>query len=245
MIDKTKTNIQEKIGKLDSSEAYSTFVTELNNFKMDLSKRLKETVDNIGSTLSGKATELTKEVQEKINGYVGDKTKELTDKATDELKKKIIETTNDFSKNFLETGENAIGGGVDNLKGNSSSSLASAIKFGYKDYLMLFTFISISVNDKPILNRTADVIQMNITNAKTSNGATYQHMLTKDDGSNFRMSQAKTYVAVHASVDVDMLFMNMDFFTNILSDAENGVTTEVDGDFTPAAKLQYNGLSGY
>ena len=245
VIDKTKTNIQEKIGKLDSSEAYSTFVTELNNFKMDLSKRLKETVDNIGSTLSGKATELTKEVQEKINGYVGDKTKELTDKATDELKKKIIETTNDFSKNFLETGENAIGGGVDNLKGNSSSSLASAIKFGYKDYLMLFTFISISVNDKPILNRTADVIQMNITNAKTSNGATYQHMLTKDDGSNFRMSQAKTYVAVHASVDVDMLFMNMDFFTNILSDAENGVTTEVDGDFTPAAKLQYNGLSGY
>ena len=59
------------------------------------------------------------------------------------------------------------------------------------------------------------------------------------------MSQAKTYVAVHASVDVDMLFMNMEFFTNILSDAENGVTTEVDGDFTPAAKLQYNGLSGY
>lgn len=245
VINTTKTNIQGKLSKLDPEKAYSTFVTELNNFKMDLTKRLKETVDNIGSKLSGKATELTKEVQEKINGYVGDKTKELTDKATDELKKKIIETTNDFSKNFLETGENAIGGGVDNLKGNSSSSLASAIKFGYKDYLMLFTFISISVNDKPILNRTADVIQMNITNAKTSNGATYQHMLTKDDGSEFRMSQAKTYVAVHASVDVDMLFMNMDFFTNILSDAENGVTTEVDGDFTPAAKLQYNGLSGY
>lgn len=245
VIDNTKTNIQEKISNPDPKKAYSTFVTELNNFKMDLTKRLKEAVDNIGSTLSGKATELTKDVQEKINGYVGDKTKELTDKATDELKKKIIETTNDFSKNFLETGENAIGGGVDNLKGNSSSSLASAIKFGYKDYLMLFTFISISVNDKPILNRTADVIQMNITNAKTSNGATYQHMLTKDDGSKFRMSQAKTYVAVHASVDVDMLFMNMEFFTNILSDAENGVTTEVDGDFTPAAKLQYNGLSGY
>lgn len=245
VIKNTKSTIQEKIGNLDPSKAYSTFVTELNNFKMGLTKRLKEAVDNIGSTLSGKATELTKEVQKKINGYVGDKTKELTDKATDELKKKIIETTNDFSKNFLETGENAIGGGVDNLKGNSSSSLASAIKFGYKDYLMLFTFISISVNDKPILNRTADVIQMNITNAKTSNGATYQHMLTKDDGSEFRMSKAKTYVAVHASVDVDMLFMNMDFFTNILSDAENGVTTEVDGDFTPAAKLQYNGLSGY
>lgn len=245
VINTTKDKIQKKLRGLDPEKAYSTFVTELNNFKMDLTKRLKETVDNIGSTLSGKATELTKKVQEKINGYVGDKTKELTDKATDELKKKIIETTNDFSKNFLETGENAIGGGVDNLKGNSSSSLASAIKFGYKDYLMLFTFISISVNDKPILNRTADVIQMNITNAKTSNGATYQHMLTKDDGSKFRMSQAKTYVAVHASVDVDMLFMNMDFFTNILSDAENGVTTEVDGDFTPAAKLQYNGLSGY
>lgn len=245
VINTTKDKIQEKLRGLDPEKAYSKFVTELNNFKMDLTKRLKETVDNIGSTLSGKATELTKKVQEKINGYVGDKTKELTDKATDELKKKIIETTNDFSKNFLETGENAIGGGVDNLKGNSSSSLASAIKFGYKDYLMLFTFISISVNDKPILNRTADVIQMNITNAKTSNGATYQHMLTKDDGSKFRMSQAKTYVAVHASVDVDMLFMNMDFFTNILSDAENGVTTEVDGDFTPAAKLQYNGLSGY
>lgn len=245
VIKNTKSTIQEKIGKLDPSKAYSTFVTELNNFKKDLTTKMKAAVDKIGDGITKEVTDLTKDVQEKINGYVGDKTKELTDKATDELKKKIIETTNDFSKNFLETGENAIGGGVDNLKGNSSSSLASAIKFGYKDYLMLFTFISISVNDKPILNRTADVIQMNITNAKTSNGATYQHMLTKDDGSKFKMSQAKTYVAVHASVDVDMLFMNMDFFTNILSDAENGVTTEVDGDFTPAAKLQYNGLSGY
>ena len=245
VINNTKSTIQKKISNLDPKKAYSTFVTELNNFKKDLITKMKAAVDKIGDGISKKVTELTEDVQKKINGYVGDKTKELTDKATDELKKKIIETTNDFSKNFLETGENAIGGGVDNLKGNSSSSLASAIKFGYKDYLMLFTFISISVNDKPILNRTADVIQMNITNAKTSNGATYQHMLTKDDGSNFRMSKAKTYVAVHASVDVDMLFMNMDFFTNILSDAENGVTTEVDGDFTPAAKLQYNGLSGY
>lgn len=245
VINNTKSTIQEKISNPDPKKAYSTFVTELNNFKKDLITKMKAAVDKIGDGISKKVTELTEDVQKKINGYVGDKTKELTDKATDELKKKIIETTNDFSKNFLETGENAIGGGVDNLKGNSSSSLASAIKFGYKDYLMLFTFISISVNDKPILNRTADVIQMNITNAKTSNGATYQHMLTKDDGSKFRMSQAKTYVAVHASVDVDMLFMNMDFFTNILSDAENGVTTEVDGDFTPAAKLQYNGLSGY
>lgn len=245
VINNTKSTIQKKISNPDPKKAYSTFVTELNNFKKDLITKMKAAVDKIGDGISKKVTELTEDVQKKINGYVGDKTKELTDKATDELKKKIIETTNDFSKNFLETGENAIGGGVDNLKGNSSSSLASAIKFGYKDYLMLFTFISISVNDKPILNRTADVIQMNITNAKTSNGATYQHMLTKDDGSKFRMSQAKTYVAVHASVDVDMLFMNMDFFTNILSDAENGVTTEVDGDFTPAAKLQYNGLSGY
>lgn len=245
VINNTKSTIQKKISNPDPKKAYSTFVTELNNFKKDLITKMKAAVDKIGDGISKKVTELTEDVQKKINGYVGDKTKELTDKATDELKKKIIETTNDFSKNFLETGENAIGGGVDNLKGNSSSSLASAIKFGYKDYLMLFTFISISVNDKPILNRTADVIQMNITNAKTSNGATYQHMLTKDDGSNFRMSKAKTYVAVHASVDVDMLFMNMDFFTNILSDAENGVTTEVDGDFTPAAKLQYNGLSGY
>mgnify|MGYP004551199303 CR=1 FL=1 len=245
VINNTKSTIQEKISNPDPKKAYSTFVTELNNFKKDLITKMKAAVDKIGDGISKKVTELTEDVQKKINGYVGDKTKELTDKATDELKKKIIETTNDFSKNFLETGENAIGGGVDNLKGNSSSSLASAIKFGYKDYLMLFTFISISVNDKPILNRTADVIQMNITNAKTSNGATYQHMLTKDDGSQFKMSQAKTYVAVHASVDVDMLFMNMDFFTNILSDAENGVTTEVDGDFTPAAKLQYNGLSGY
>lgn len=245
VINNTKSTIQKKISNPDPKKAYSTFVTELNNFKKDLITKMKAAVDKIGDGISKKVTELTEDVQKKINGYVGDKTKELTDKATDELKKKIIETTNDFSKNFLETGENAIGGGVDNLKGNSSSSLASAIKFGYKDYLMLFTFISISVNDKPILNRTADVIQMNITNAKTSNGATYQHMLTKDDGSKFRMSKAKTYVAVHASVDVDMLFMNMDFFTNILSDAENGVTTEVDGDFTPAAKLQYNGLSGY
>ena len=38
------------------------------------------------------------------------------------------------------------------------------IKFGYKDYLMLFVFISVCANDEAVLGRMGDVIQMNIQN---------------------------------------------------------------------------------
>lgn len=44
---------------------------------MDLSKRLKETVDSIGSKLSGKATELTKDVQEKSTDMSATRQKSL------------------------------------------------------------------------------------------------------------------------------------------------------------------------
>ena len=42
--------------------------------------------------------------------------------------------------------------------------MASMIKFGYKDYLMLFVFISVCANDEAVLGRMGDVIQMNIQN---------------------------------------------------------------------------------
>lgn len=115
------------------------------------------------------------------------------------------------------------------------------IKFGYKDYLMLFTFISISVNDSAVLSRMADVIQLNIQNAKTADGASYQHKLTGMDNKAFKMEDAKTYISINANVKLNMLFMNMDFFTRVFDDND----TEVEGQLTPAAEIKYKGLYGY
>ena len=41
VINNTKSTIQGKLSKLDPEKAYSTFVTELNNFKKDLTTKMK------------------------------------------------------------------------------------------------------------------------------------------------------------------------------------------------------------
>ena len=85
------------------------------------------------------------------------------------------------------------------------------------------------------------MIELNIQNAKADSApdtnSPYPHKLA----GKFKMINAKTYVSINATAELDMLFMNMDFFTQLLDDGN----TAVSGQFTPAAKIQYNGLLGY
>ena len=138
-------------------------------------------------------------------------------------------------KDVLDSGADAVGSGFSGAEGQSSSSVASMLRFGYKDYLMLFTFLGLCVNEDALLLRTADVIQMNLQHA--SKEGEFKHQ----KGEAFLMKDARTYVYIHAKVDLHMLFMNLGLFANMVSDEE----TEVKGEGTPFAEIEYNGVLGY
>ena len=127
-------------------------------------------------------------------------------------------------------------GKVDVNGKKTGNALASMIKFGYKDYLMLFLFLNVCVNDEAILNRTADVIQLNVDKASTDNGAQYQHAVE-----DFKMNDACTYVHMSADVELDMLFMNLDMFNTYVDDG----TTSVDEQISADATIKYNNVYGY
>ena len=243
------TTVQNKVTTTISNipsgkTATDVIVSEMTNIKMSLISTITSAINNASNAAAGVVDDITGTISSEINGYISSTAGEISEEAAKTIKEKATTATNDFIDKYLSDGQasDAIGSGVDGVNGKTGSSVASMIRFGYKDYLMLFTFISISVNDDAVLARTADVIQLNIQNAKTANGASYQHKLTGvKDGTPFKMSNAKTYVSINASVKLEMLFMNMDFFTNILTDDD----TEVSGQLTPAATIEYNGLYGY
>lgn len=106
---------------------------------------------------------------------------------------------------------------------------------------MLMLFINVCADDQIVLKRTADLIQLNMQNAKGGKGQEGQLLFVHNRESGFTMAEAKTYVTVQGCVKVDMLFLNMDFFNRLL--AEEG--TDIKEQVNAVATIPYNGIGGY
>lgn len=225
-------------------DASDMIVSKMNDIKKEMLSTINDAISVVNQRITGVVDDVTAKVKGELNGYISESAGKLTEETSKQIKEKATNTTNNFINKYLDDGSasKAIGGGTEGVGGKNGSSVASMIKFGYKDYLMLFTFIAICVSDDAILARTADMIQLNIQNATTANGALFQHELTGTD-TPFTMSNARTYISVHADVKLDMLFLNMDFFTRLFTEEDGGGTSTVD--VTPAASMSYNGFLGY
>ena len=240
VVDGVKDDILNKINIIPTGEDItSAIIGKVDDIKSTIIDKVDSLVENMRSIINNKVTALTDDVKNDINAYITDKGEKLSEEASEKIKTGVTNKTNEFIDKYLSDDKGfQIGSSGNNISASASSSIASIIKFGYKDYLMLFTFIALYVNDgSAILSRTADIIQMNIQNASTSAGAEFQHK--KSTG--FKMTEAKTYISMEGSVKLDMLFLNMDFFANVMSDGQ----TQVEGQLTPAATIKYKGLYGY
>ena len=110
------------------------------------------------------------------------------------------------------------------IKSGNSSVLSSILQFNYGDYLKIFIFLNLCVDDNEILSRVADVIQFNINDGLKSTD--YKHPILKitlEDGNikKFLMSDAYTYVQISADVRLKTMFMAQPFFTEYAGDGGN------------------------
>ncbi len=216
--------------------------------KYDVINLLQGQIDDMAGAIEMAANDSIASITDELNTYaqqcVTETGEAIEESLTGEIKDKVVESLNNFSNTYLkdiETDSIDIGNvGADAKKG-TSSKVASMIKFGYKDYLMLLMFITICVNDDAILARTADMIQLNMQNATGTPDIEGQLVFKHQKGSSFTLKEAKTYVSVEADVSLDMLLLDMEFFNRMLGDDSVTVQSEMDAGTT----LHYKGVAGY
>lgn len=224
---------------------------EMTQIKYDLIKKMQSAIDDTLNDVTQATNQKISSLTTKLSNYTKDQLENLSEEEIKKVKDEISGSLNDFSNTYLkdnsadadiEVGTNRPG---EHGSQSMGSKMASMIKFGYKDYLMLMMFISVCVNDEPVLCRMADVIELNLSKAegtpteeeKNVQGAEFfKHKKTGD----FKMKNAVTYVSIETSVDLDMLLMDMEFFNKMLGD-----TTEVEDGLKAASGIHYKGLAGY
>lgn len=227
-------------------DSASKVITEsINKWKTDAMNSVKNAVSSTFTSAKDLVKDYANEASEKIGSFATGKVNEMTETAAEELKEKVSTATNDFMNKYIADGnaKSTMGSGLDATTSDGGTSLANIIAFGYKDYLMLFTYLKLCTttgSESPVMKRIADVIQMNIQN---NTQGEYKHKA--NESGKFSMSKARTYVQIEATVHLDMLFLDMDFFNRMIVD-ENSPNGKVDVESDLAGtKIKYSGFLGY
>ena len=193
-------------------------------------------IENSQAVVQNSIQDVKSTISSSIEEWTNAKNGQVTEEVVEKVKGQIVSSLNSFSDKCLSPTKTNLG----KADSTTDKSVASMIKFGYRDYLMLFLFASICVNDDDVLCRVGDLIQLNMSHA-TGNGEAGQLVFTHNKGDQFKLSEASTYVTVGTSVKTDMLFMKMDFFNRLVLDPTVDADTQIKG----VSTLEYHGVGGY
>ena len=225
----------------DEKDVIAVLSEEMNGLKQDMVSLGVDFIDGLAVQISNAAADAVDQTNAQIQGYINQCGDELTEEAAKLIKEEVKGLTDSFVDTTMK-----LSGSTSSATDVKTSPMAM-FKFGYKDYLMLLTYISICAGDSVLL-RTADVIQMNFQSL-TEGSSSYTHK-ANTDGSKFLMDKAYTYISISADVNLEMFFMDMSLFRDQVAKdpgeesaeyEESAVTQGEDG----STKLTYKGLLGY
>lgn len=206
--------------------------------------KVKGTVSN---ELNGKIDSVLASVSNGMKGKVSEAAVSIKDsaaKATEEGRDQAVKAMNGFLDDISgkSTKMNTAGALADvNQNAVKDSVKASAVTFGYSDYLRLFVFIGLCADDRSgaLLKRTGDLIQLNITGAKGDS------QLVHRKGADFRLKNARTYVSLNADVELELMFLNFGIFQRQVEEYNKELDEGSRMDLGSAFTIHYIGLSGY
>lgn len=241
--------ILERIGEPQTLNSF--IASKMNEFKQTISKKVNNLVsEDLAGKIKDAVNDDITEFKNKINAQVKQKTDELADKAGDKIRSGIENTTNQYINGKLGGNKASLGEGLNGSK-ETNKSVASMIKFGYKEYLMLFMFIKLCAdNGKDILPRMAELNSNNVLlyrvefrqkqKGKTGiNPTDLEDINTALEEMHHTPENAYTYVNMHGEIKINMLFLDLGFFQRIVKD------DDTDDDASPSFAINYNGLMGY
>ena len=168
---------------------------------------MMEYITSIRNTISREIVNGSSEIQNYIKASK-DKVSESIEKGANELKNTLNESIDGI---FGTTN----GGG-------ESTGMASFFSFSYSDYLRLFLLIGLYTNEQKVILRTADVIQVNMS-----------EQIVHGD---YSLEKSAAYVKVYAKVMVKPTLLPLPLFANV----ENNPATNSNW-YT----VEYSGIAGY
>lgn len=176
--------------------------------------------------------EASTHIEEKINNAMkkaGTKLSEFKESCAEKLKT----AANQGAEKLKEELTNQIGktfGDSDMGKQAGTDAVANVTSWRYRDYLTLFLMISLFKNEQEVINRIADVIQMNMEKKEGTISDT-----GLSDGA-FLMENASTHINIEATVEVKPLMMALPFMAET-------TTSQLSG--TKWYTVKYKGTAGY
>lgn len=217
-----KGEVENAIDKIEDVSAGDL----IRSVQQDVSKKIETVLNDLSNKVKLRIQSTIKDFADKLKTEVGS----TIDTASKELTQKAVSMTNEFfDKTFSKFSEKmpTIAG-----QAGKNNSIASMLKFGYSDYLKMFMFLKLCVNDESIVKRTADVIQINVGKKFTDkDGKTlYEHK----KGADFRMAKASTYIEVDATLRLKTMFIALPLVTKY--------TGKTGGDYF---MVQYKSSIGY
>lgn len=244
------------------NEAEQTFNNEFNSLNgaahdiqnqisAKIYSAINKTKDKVSEVISGKIDGLKGTIKAKANALIQDYSTKVTsfaEQKTEEAKAEILNETNKFiDSTFGKINTSSNTTGLNNATSvKNSGSLKNAIKFGYKEYLMLFVFVGLVANEKETIERVGDVIQMNVMNAKKGTSQFY-HLA----GEEFRLNLSYTYVSITANMDFGMFVLDAPFFQKAIESLNEDIESGMIGDGTVIdiddgnQTIKYIGIAGY
>lgn len=181
---------------------------------------VNDIAEELNSVLSNVRTHITQEVKK-----AGSKVSEYKTQMINEVK----ESMNEGASKLKETLNSKIDGifgntdaGVNLSKDTDNTGVASLLSFSYSDYLRLFLLIGLYTNEKGVILRTADAIQVN--------------MAKQPNRSDFKMSKASMYVELSATVQVKPTLLALPLFADVQGNPK---------DNTNWYTIEYKNIKGY
>ncbi len=230
-------DMQRELLKLQDAVSIRGYVyRQIYSVKAKISEKVQGAMSGLISQVSGR---LRTEI-DKTAGEIKKKAQEMTDEAKENVTKQI----NDFVDKKLSFGAAGMETGkLSQANGNpaQSSVKASAVTFGYSDYLRLFVFVNLCASDKSgsMIRRIGDLIQLNISSARE--GSDLAHRC----GEGFSMAEAKTYLSVEADVSLEMMFLRLGILRRQMDAFGEAYGGENRADPGDVMRVHYLGISGY
>lgn len=248
LLDNMAAGIKKQINEAVSVEkAREALYSQAYGIRETISTQLKNLTAGIVSSATTALNGMISQAEKAIK----DKSKEVVEKGVEATKEAVVGEINSFmgqlsaGSSGLNTGS---GTSLANVNGvdTGSGNLATQIKFGYSDYLKLFVFIGLCASDKSgdMILRIGDLIQYNISKADANSDLYYKKFAGQKDKS-FTMQNAKTYISIDATVNLDMMFLNLGIFQRQIESYNEELAQDQQIDLDSALKVHYIGISGY
>lgn len=228
--------LAEEANNVDTSTdiAYIVKSQAVNYVKQNCIEKVITAIDNAGKNVQGNVEDISNQLSGVLSSVRQDISEEIDKDVTKiaEYKSQMINevknSLNDGADKLKETLNSKIDGifGTSNAGGSigdaDNTAMASILSFSYSDYLRLFMIIGLYTNEKGVILRTADAIQLN--------------MAKQPNRSGFKMSKASMYVELTATIQIKPTLLALPLFADV-----NGNPKDNTNWYT----IEYKNIKGY